>query len=99
MDSVVLSAAERELIKRSEEDKRLRDRINSLTMEQRLNIKQIILHHDIPFTKNKNGIFLCMSGLTKNCLRDMIGIINRYEDINKIMDTYDEKYDWEENLK
>ena len=99
MDSEVLSNAERELIKRSDEDKRLRDRINSLTMEQRLSIKQIIMYHDIPYTKNKNGIFLCMSGLTKKCLREMIGIINKYEEINKIMDSYEEKYDWKENLK
>ena len=99
MDSEVLTVAERELIKKSEEDKRLRDRINSLSIEQRLHIKQIVMYHDIPFTKNKNGIFLCMSGLTKNCLREMIGIINKYEEINKIMDSYEEKYDWKENLK
>ena len=74
---------------------KMRDRINELSMEQRLNIKHIIIHHETPYTKNKNGIFLTMNSMNSECLRDVEKAISMCEEYNKYMIQFNDKFNFE----
>ena len=77
----------------------LRSRINNLSMEQRLNIKHIIIHHETPYTKNRNGIFLTMDGMSRECFKDVEKAVVMCEEYNEYMVQFNDKFSWRKDLK
>jgi len=59
----------------------LRDKILNLEENQYLEIYNIFNHHDIKYTKNKNGIFVKMDLITNECLNDIEKLLIYYEDL------------------
>ena len=69
--------------------KNLRNRIETLTPEQLTSIKLIIEFHKPPNTMyNKNGLFVRMSDLSNETIRDMEYLINLFEQANKFVKTF-----------
>ena len=99
MDTLDDETEEKVIIDNYNYNVRIRNRINDLSMEQRLNIKHIIIHHETPYTKNKNGIFLTMDSMDTNCLRDVEKAIEMCEEYNKYMIQFNDKFGWTKNIK
>ena len=59
----------------------LRDKILNLEEDQYLEIYNIFNHHNIKYTKNKNGIFVKMNLITDDCLTDIDKLLIYYEDL------------------
>ena len=69
--------------------KNLRDRIEHLTLEQKNSIKLKIEFYKPPNTMyNKNGLFVKMSDLSNETVRDIEYVLNLFEQSNKFVKTF-----------
>lgn len=68
----------------------LRDRIENLSTEQKINMRKVIESNmqgnDI--TYNKNGLFIAMENLTDRTLHQVKELLFLYEDINRFLKRY-----------
>ena len=63
----------------------LKKRILKMTQIEWESIITIIKKHNLPYTKNKNGVFINMNNLTKESIDEILIIVNYFEDIlNKL---------------
>lgn len=67
------------------------DKINSLSFTEHEEILKIISKHDIPFSKNKNGVFFNLSTLTDPILKEIDEFVVYCVSNKKELDEYDKK--------
>jgi len=68
----------------------LRDRIENLSTEQKINMRKVIENNmeDKDITYNKNGLFISMGSLTDRTLHQVKELLFLYEDINRFLKKY-----------
>ena len=68
----------------------LRDRIENLSTEQKINMRKVIENNmkDKDITYNKNGLFVSMGSFTDRTLHQVKELLFLYEDINRFLKKY-----------
>lgn len=59
--------------------------------EKHIDILKLLKKHDIPFTENKNGVFLNLSVISDEMIKILYEYINYIEDQNTLIETFEKQ--------
>jgi hypothetical protein len=83
IDNKIETSETNEKLQKIEEMNDLKTRILELDNSEYIEIYKIFKKYNILHTKNNNGIFIDMNILSEECIKDIMKLLNYYDELKK----------------